>query len=312
MRRRTILFAGVAAAGAALLLRKAGMHEDLDWESVEKPGKLIDVDGYKVHYIDQGAGPAMVLIHGFGGSTYSYRCLIPIFARDHRVIAVDLKGYGYSERDAGTDLSHAGQVAMLKSLLGNLGVGRATFVGHSMGGGVVQRFAAAHPEMVDALVLAASVSGDARAGGRVVPPGFVVKQIAPLMERLVASRMIRRSFYDPSKLTDDMRNEYMRPLHIKGSIDGLIAIMRSATRPAPVDVARITQPVLILSGAHDRLVPLSVGQRIRERIPQARMVVVDKAGHLLLEEQPEECARAILDFMRESRVAQGGAAVTAG
>ena len=310
MKLRAIVAVGAAAAGAALLLRKAGIQEDLDWGSVEKPGRLIDVDGYKVHYVDQGTGPVMVLVHGFGGQTYSYRHLIPIFARDHRVIAVDLKGYGYSERDAHTDLSHAGQVAMLRSLLVRLGVERATFVGHSMGGGVVQRFAAAHPEMVDALVLAASVSTDDRVGQRVMPPAFVVKPLVPLIERLISSRLLKGSYYDPAQLTGEVRDEYMRPVRIRGSVDGFIAIMRAAGNETLVETGRITQPVLILSGAHDRLVPLSVGQRIREQIPQARIVVVDRAGHMLLEERPQECARAILDFLRESNVgAQNAAAV---
>lgn len=158
-----MLFVGAMAGATAMLVHKAGIHEDLDWESVPKPGHLIDIDGYQVHYLDQGQGPAIVLIHGFGGQTYSYRHLIPMLARDHRVIAVDLKGYGYSERNAHAGLSHTAQVAMLKGLLDKLGVARATFVGHSMGGAVAQRFAVTYPDMADALILAASVSGEDRA-----------------------------------------------------------------------------------------------------------------------------------------------------
>lgn len=314
MRLRALLVAGAAAAGAALLLRRAGIHEDLDWATVEKPGRLIDVDGYKVHYIDQGSGPAMVLIHGFGGQTYSYRHLIPIFARDHRVIAVDLKGYGYSERDARTGLSRVAQVAMLKALLDRLGISRATFVGHSMGGGIVQRFAVTHPDMAVALVLAASVSAEDNPGRRMramMPPRPIVKQIVPLMAKLAATRMLAGSFYDPASLTDEVRDEYMRPVRLRGSMDGLIAIMREGASDPPVDLSRITQPVLLLYGAHDRIVPLAVAQAIRERIPHARMVVVDKAGHQLLEEQPQECARAILEFMREANVGEPAAAASA-
>jgi pimeloyl-ACP methyl ester carboxylesterase len=121
--------------------------------------------------------------------------------------------------------------------------------------------------------------------------------------------MLRGSFYDPSTLTDDVRDEYMRPVRIKGSLGGLVAIMRQRAGDPALEMERITQPVLIVSGAHDRIVPLSVGQHIRGRIPQARMVVIDKAGHLLLEEQPDECARAILDFMRDANVS-ATAAVT--
>lgn len=286
-----------------MLMRKAGLHEDLDWAAADKPGQLIDVDGYKVHYLDQGAGPAIVLIHGFGGHTYSYRHLIPTLSVDHRVITVDLKGYGYSERDAHAGLSLTAQVSMLKGLLDKRGVARATFVGHSMGGGVAQRFAVAYPDMVDALVLAASVNGEAPAGRRVLPPGPLLKLAVPLLAKFAATRMLRGSFYDPAMLTDEVRDEYMRPIRIIGSMDGLIAIMRDGAADLPVDLARITQPVLLLYGAHDKLVPPTVGREIQKRVPQARMVVVEKAGHLLLEEQPLACESAIRDFLQEAGVA---------
>ena len=270
MRLRTITLVGAAATAAVVLARKAGIHEDLDWHSVEKPGHLIDIDGYSVHYRDEGAGPAMVLIHGFGGHTYSYRRLVPAFARDHRVIAIDLKGYGYSERDAHTGLSRADQVSMLKGLLDKLGVARAVFIGHSMGGGVVQRFAVAYPDMVDALVLAASVSGEERIGRRVMLPGPLMKLVVPVLAKFAATRMLRSSFYDPAMLADEVRDEYMRPIRIKGSMDGLSAIMRASADDAPIDISTITQPVLLLYGAHDKLVPASVGREIQRRIQIGR------------------------------------------
>jgi pimeloyl-ACP methyl ester carboxylesterase len=311
MKKRTLIGVGAALAGAVVLFRKAGLRETLDWESVAKPGRLIDVDGYRVHYVEAGAGPAIVLIHGFGGQTYSYRKLLPIFARDHRVIAVDLKGYGYSERDAYTDLSQSGQVAMLRSLLAKLGIERAVFVGHSMGGGVVQRFAATHPEMVEAAVLAASVTGEERSRRR-MPPAFLARPLAPLLAKMMSSRIIRASFYDPSDLTPEVHDEYMRPVRIKGSMDEFVAIMRAGASDPAVDASKITMPVLLLNGADDRVVPLSAAQRIRERIPQARLVVIDRAAHMLLEEQPEECARAIVDFLRDAHAGLTREPLTAG
>jgi pimeloyl-ACP methyl ester carboxylesterase len=83
-------------------------------------------------------------------------------------------------------------------------------------------------------------------------------------------------------------------------MDGLLAILQQAADEPPVDLSRITQPVLILNGADDRIVRSTVSQRVGERLPHARTVVVDQAGHMLLEEQPEECARAIGDFLREA------------
>jgi pimeloyl-ACP methyl ester carboxylesterase len=305
MKWRALLVGGGVAAGIVVLGRKLALKEDLEWELVEKPGQVIDIDGYRVHYVEQGSGPAMVLVHGFGGSTYQYRKLMPLLARDHRVVAVDLKGFGYSERDAAAGLSQSDQVAMLRALLPRLGITRAVFAGHSMGGGVVQRFAATYPEMVEALVLIASVTGEERHARRALGPALVLRPLLPLLAGLAASRLIKGSFYDQSQLTPEVREGYLRPARIKGSMDGLIAMMRDGARDEPVDAARITCPVLVLSAAHDTVVPLSSAQRIRERLPQARLVVIDRAAHVLIEEQPEACAGAIRDFLAETAGAAG-------
>lgn len=298
MKARTLALITGAVAGAVVLRRKLGIVEDLDWDDAPRRGQLIDIDGLRIHYIDEGAGPAVVLIHGFGGQTYQYRHLIPALARDHRVIAVDLKSFGYSERTT-RGLSHTDQVAMLRSLLGRLGVERATFVGHSMGGAVVQRFAATHPRMIDGLVLAAAATGDERLGRR-SPPSWLLRPIIPVIGKLAAKRLFEASFFDPAKITDEMREEYHRPERIRGSMDGLLAMMRAGATDPPIDRSRITMPVLLLYAADDKVARLSLGQKLREQLPQARMVVIDRCGHLLFDEQPQECERAIREFLRES------------
>ncbi len=319
-----------AAAGALVVARRSDLGEDLAWERVDKPGRMVDVDGYGVHCVLQGEGPTVVLVHGFGGSTFSYREIIPLLAHDHEVVAVDLKGCGYSERDAHTGLSHGDQVTMLKGLLDVLDVQRAVFVGHSMGGAVVQRFAASHPQMVDALVLAASATGDERLSqhlGRGVPQAFAVRPLVAMLEglttavsyalqrsvwlqkvagnfsymRIMSRRLVHLWSYDPSMLTDDVRQGYERPMRIRGTFAATLRSVSESARDEPIDRSRITMPVLLLCATDDRAVPLSGAQQLRQLLPQARLVVIEKAAHLLLEERPCECARAIEDFLREPR-----------
>lgn len=299
MNRRTLLALGIAAAAGAIALRRLGLRETLDWDDVPKPGRLIDVDGYRVHYVEQGHGPAIVLVHGFGGQTANYAQLMPLLAADHRVIAVDLKGYGYSERNARAGLSATDQVTMLRRLLDQLGVARAVFVGHSMGGGIVQRFAAMHPDAVEALVLIASVSGDERLLGHVRLSG-VLRPVLPLIANLIAARLLAGLFCDPAIFTPELREEYVRPARIKGSRDGMLAMARDSRRDAPIDAGAITMPVLLLYGEKDRVVPLSFAERIRRRIPQARLVVIDGTAHMPLVERPEACAEAIASFLRDA------------
>jgi len=315
MKLRTIIGLAAAATGGALLLeRKLALKEDLDWATVEKPGEIIRIDGYGVHYIDRGHGPAVLLIHGFGGQTYSYRNLMPLLEREHRVIAVDLKGFGYSERNASTSLSAEAQVAMLRAFLARCAADRAVVVGHSMGGGIALRLAATHPELVQALVLAASVTGEERFGQRFArrrsAPAWLMRPVLPLLGAFASSRLLRMMYYDRSRITDDVRAEYLRPARLEGSMDGLMAMMRERADEAPVDYAPITMPVLLLNGAHDLVVPLSAAQRLRERIPHARLVVIEEAAHGLLEERSEACFEAIDRFLRESGVKQASPTAT--
>jgi pimeloyl-ACP methyl ester carboxylesterase len=302
---------GAAVATGMFLGRKAGLQEDLVWEEVDKPGRVVDIDAYGVHYIEDGEGPAIMLVHGFGGHTYHYRRMIPALAREHRVIAVDLKGFGYSERDANAGLSHEDQATMLRGFANKLGIDRATWVGHSMGGAVVQRFAARYPEMVDAAVLIASASGSAeerRFRQRAAVPAFLLRPVLPILGRFAAARLLEASFYDPAYLTDEIRAAYLRPARLKGSMDGLMAMIRDAADDREIDASRIRMPVLLINGAHDRVVPLRFAQAIRERIPQARLTVVERAGHALIDERADESSRAVRDFLRESLGAAPAAA----
>jgi pimeloyl-ACP methyl ester carboxylesterase len=148
------------------------------------------------------------------------------------------------------------------------------------------------------------VTGDERFGRRGAVPSWIMRPMLPLLGALASSRLLQMMYYDRSKITDDVRAEYLRPARIKGSMDGLLAIMRDRAGDTPIDDARITMPVLLLNGAHDAVVPLNAAQRLRERIPHARLVVVEEAAHGLLEEQPEACFEAIDRFLRESGVKQ--------
>jgi pimeloyl-ACP methyl ester carboxylesterase len=248
-------------------------------------------------------------LHGFGGSTYSYRHIAPAFQQTNRVIAVDLKGFGYSERDDRTGLSATDQVAMLHAFLDRCAVRRAVIIGHSMGGAIAMRFAASHPEIVSALVLAASAAGDERAGARAGGlPRWLLRPVLPVLAGLASRRLLGLMYHDRSRIAPDVRDEYLKPARIKGSMDGLLAMMRDRASDPPIDFGAITMPVLLLAGAHDEVVPLATAQRLRDRLPRARLVVVEGAAHGLLEERAEECVRLVRDFLAEVEPARASSA----
>jgi pimeloyl-ACP methyl ester carboxylesterase len=269
-------------------------REDIDWRDAEAPGRIATIDGVGVHYIDRGRGPAVVLIHGMGAHTFTFRYLLPDLAKDHRVVALDLKGFGYSERPQKSDYSLGAQARLVVRLMDALGVETATLVGHSMGGEVAMRVAAGWPARVERLVLVASISGD-----RIptLPPLRIMKPVLALFTRLLARHLVKRMSYDPRHVTEEVLQGYRSPARIRGSGEAVYQMMRDFRRDRSVDFKRINQPILILWASHERIVPRWALGRLRNHFPEAAVVTVERAGHLLLEERPDECISAIRSFL---------------
>lgn len=275
--------------------------ENLDPETAGAPGTFADVDGVRVHYVDAGKGDPVVLIHGWNGSTFSFRYTIPELARSHRVIALDLLGFGYSGRPARGDYSVTAQARLVTGLLDRLGIERAAVVGHSMGGGIAMQLALSRPERVERLVLVDSASAEdvqrSHRSGKLVPQFLFL--LTPLL--LHPGRMQRAAYrlavHDPALVTREAVEGYIRPLRMQGHLRALSRQMRDRGRSIPTDPGKIPQPTLLLWGEHDRVVPISSGRDLAQRISGARFEVIRSAGHLPLEEQSETCNRLLLEFL---------------
>ena len=293
MRKLLLIGLGLAAVSAFALRRLLRSDEMIEWEDAPHPGKLTTVDGVAVHHLDEGHGPAVVLIHGFGGHTFSFRKNVPVLAEHYRVIAVDLKGFGYTERPREGDYSLTAQAQMVVGLMDALGIESAVVVGHSMGGEVAMRIAAGFPERVEKLVLVASVSGDRFPS---LPPTPILRPFMAAFGRLSSRFLLQRGFYDRAKLTEELRAGYRGPRRIRGFMDGIYRLFRDWRHDRPIDFEKITQPVMILWARAERL-PSWMLDRLRKRLPQAEVRYVEEAGHLVLEEQPEAANRLILRFL---------------
>jgi pimeloyl-ACP methyl ester carboxylesterase len=154
--------------------------------------------------------------------------------------------------------------------------------------------AANWPERVEKLVLAASVSGDRIPSLPVTP---LIKPFLWLFGRLFGRWIFRRQFDDRRKATKEALDAYRRPLRIKGTGDAVYQTLRDGQREKAVDTSGIKQPVLILWASHERILPRWTLSRLRKRFPRAEVITIDRAGHLLLEEQPEASNAAICRFL---------------
>ena len=305
MRKFTVFLAAVAAATivAAVPARKFfRSREDTAWRDAERPGRIVTVDGVGLHYVEQappvgGNVPVIVMVHGFGGNTYSFRHQIVDLAQDYRCIAIDLKGFGYSERPDGGDYSLTEQARLVLGAMDALGIGKATLIGQSMGGEVVMRMAEMAPERVERIILAASVPGK-----RVpIAPrlSFLRRLIGPI-SKLVAARSWKRLFYEGNRADiEQIRAEYQKPARIYGTTRTTWEMWEGIRHDERIDFARLTQPVLILWAEKERILPLP-GRSLRwlqAQLPQAITEHIPLSGHMLLEEQPAIVNAAIRRFL---------------
>ena len=300
------LTGALVAVGAALGLAKiAGdaairRHESIDLSEAPKAGKTVAAAGLDIHYVEAGKGSPVVLIHGLGASTFSYRFTIPALAERFRVVALDLPGSGYSTLTT-PDLSATAQVEHVAAFLDALGLDRVALVGHSMGGTIAQRFAATYPERVDRLVLIDAASDEQLRSG--VRAGRVLGPFLPALLALVVSspwlhrKWLSWAVYDPSHLTPEVVAGYGAPGRVRGHTAALRRWLIDRAKDLPYDPSAIGAPTLMVWGEADRLLRLGGRVAAERQIPNAERLVVARAGHWAPEEQPDVVNRAILAFL---------------
>jgi len=264
---------------------------------------FVDIDGVRIHYQEKGTGAPLVLIHGYTSSTYSWKDVFEPLAKTFHVIAVDLKGFGFSGKPDG-DYTRRAQAVLVTHLLEHLKLEKVWLCGNSMGGEVALNVALANPERVAGLILVDS-SGVEVPGGSSVAPGYL---LVPAVGRLLialsltSDKLVRegleKSFYDRTKVTDDRVANYYRPLKTRG---GQLAALRARTQwgmfPVEPDLGKIKVPTLILWGAQDQLIPLAAGHKLSSLIKDSKLVVFDNCGHVPQEEMPARTVDEISKFI---------------
>jgi len=262
-----------------------------------------EIDGVRIHYQEKGTGTPLVLLHGFTSSTYSWKDVFEPLAKNFRVIAVDLKGFGFSAKPDG-DYSRRAQAILIAHLLDHLKVEKAWFCGNSMGGEVSLNLALMYPQRVAGLILIDSAGVNVAGSGSLAPRYLLVPVVGRLLTALAltSDNLVRtgllKSFYDDSKVTNERVAYYHRPLQTR---DGQRAALRGRTQAAefPVEqnLGKINAPTLIIWGAQDELIPLAAGQKINSLIAGSRLVAFEKCGHVPQEEMPERVTNEITTFI---------------
>ena len=305
-----ICFVVILAAVAALAVFWFSRPADVVFEDLKSSvphsqfSKFADLDGLRIHYLEKGEGTPLVLIHGYTSSTYTWKDQFAELAKQYRVIAVDLKGFGFSDKPDG-DYSRRAQGEVVARLLDKLNIERAWLVGNSMGGETALNVAADHPEKVLGLVLIDSAGVKVQGRTSLAPwylqlpvVGRLLTALALTSDRLVRAGL-EKSFYDDSKITDERVSAYYQPLRtLGGQLSATRARAQFELFPVEDKIPLIKAPMLIIWGAEDELIPLEAGRKLNELITGSKLVVFDKCGHVPQEEMPERVLNEITGFVK--------------
>lgn len=274
------------------------------------PENFLFVDGRAVYVEQHGQGEPLVLLHGFGESAFTWRKIVPDLARSYRTIALDLHGFGWTERpQEAAAYTRDGQLRLVLGVLDQLGVDSAVWLGHSYGGALAASLAVLHPERVKALVLIDSAaptypdSTKSRVAG-VRPLARVALPLA--LSTTAIRRSLKRAFFDDALATRELAREYRQRLAVEGVLEAYVHLSAPASPSRPVKLAEITQPTLVIWGQQDLTIPIAGARKTTGQIPNARFVAIPRCGHSPTEEQPTEVLAALLPFLQGLNLGGGG------
>ena len=269
------------------------------------PSDFLELDGQLVHYRDQGPSSdplPLVLIHGTSASLHTWEGWAAELSKTRRVISFDLPGFGLTGPDADGDYHDARYVVFVRNLLARLGVAKAIVAGNSLGGEIAWQLALSDPERVAGLVLV-DAAGHAFVPES-MPLGFRIARMPVLREGMrwvLPRRAIEDSvvsvYGDPSRITAELVDRYYELTLREGN---RVALMQRMDQLAPGPVERLPEikvPTLILWGGKDRLIPPAWGEAFHKAIPNSRLVVFPKLGHVPQEEDPAATLAALRDWL---------------
>lgn len=258
------------------------------------------------HYTEYpGKGAAVVLLHGFASSTYTWEQVAPILNQQgYHVWALDLKGFGWSDKPLDSQYDVMSLMEDVNQWMEALGLSQTIFVGNSLGGAIAVLMSQKYPERIDKMVLI-------DAGGYPIKKPLVIKlaqlPLSNLGVRIIFGQWFVRNnlkevMFDDAKVTEERVTAYYKRMCTENALAAQIKVARAVNfdEPNPIIAAAKGNPTqtLIIWGKEDRWIPLeTVGYRFREDMPNAILQVIPECGHIPQEEKPEVAAQLILDFI---------------
>jgi pimeloyl-ACP methyl ester carboxylesterase len=264
-------------------------------KAVPPRGRFIDVDGARIHYLDEGTGPPLLLVHGLSGQMYNFtHSLLDKLRHDYRVIILDRPGNGYSTLPANASVTIGDHARIICRFCQQLKLARPLIVGHSLGGAIALALALNHPEQVAGLALVAPLT---HLPERIPPPFDGMALASPLRRHLIAwtlatplsivnRELALATLFGPEAVAPDFGVRggallNLRPCSFIGASAELMATQADLVE-MPTRYKDLTVPVGILYGTGDRILdPAAQGEALATKVEGAELELIEGGGHMI-------------------------------
>jgi len=272
-------------------------------------GEYINIDNKKIYVETYGdkTSEAVVFLHGFGGNSENWRYNIdPLVNKNFYLIIIDLLGFGLSDKNFEFDYSHSAQASLLIKILDYLGIDKAHFVAHSMGGNIASHITLTFRERVNKIVLIAPaiVEGPTseipkllsfpsfRSWGKFLLRSFVNENLF--------INILNDSVYNKDIINEDLKSSFVKVLKTKNWDSSLLAITRDSYKNTlPKSTSEISNETLIIWGDQDKIINISNGLKLNSKIKNSTLKIFKDTGHLPMLEKPNIFNRVILEFLTD-------------
>lgn len=265
--------------------------------------KVIELQGNSITYYRIGTGEPVIFIHGIITYSFIWRKIIPYFQEQYDVIAIDLLGCGDSDKPLNEDYSLKRQSEIIRDFCLKCEISKFHLVCHDVGGGIGQIFAVNYPEMLYDLTLINSVAYN------FWPVQPIVAMRTPIIRQIAMATLdfgmfeviVKRGLYHKTQLTDELMDLFWKPMKESSGRKGFLHFAKCLDNKnlteIETEISRLQIPVMIIRGEADVYLSAAISDKLHAEIPDSQLIKIETGGHFIQEDEPEEIADTILNFI---------------